>query len=162
MDTLLDGSVDYIWYCYAIGLFIPFGSGIPSGCWPAVSIVEIYVSTGGEDNMDILFCTSFSTSLECSEPMIITSNLGNSPSSILSEDCETQWTAPEGKTGAEAELVIDLHCMVTVDLVRMKNGGEETGIKEFSLFGTKTLGGAWERFLRAEMRKLVEKVYKKI
>ena len=87
------------------------------------------------------------------KPINITSKIGSYLSSIQSDDCEPQWTAPEGKTGADAELMMDLQCRVTLNVIRMKNGGAGEGIKEFTLWGAKTMDGPWVKLIASEMTK---------
>ena len=70
----------------------------------------------------------------------------------LLEPCNNQyWKAPVGKTGKEAEIIIDLKCPMLLDTFSIINGFGTFGLKMFSLFGSRTISGPWNELYTGEL-----------
>ena len=68
------------------------------------------------------------------------------------ETCKnTYWRASSGKTGKEAEIIVDLKCPIQLETFSIMNGFGGFGIKTFSLFGSRELTGLWAELYRGEL-----------
>ena len=68
------------------------------------------------------------------------------------EDCSnSQWRAPDGKIGSEAEIIIDLKCLVRLEAFSIMNGYETIGTKKFTLFGSRKRDGPWTEIFSTEL-----------
>ena len=78
------------------------------------------------------------------------------------DPCNNQyWEVPAGKTGEEAEIIIDLKCPMLLDTFTIINGFETFGVRGFSLFGSRTKAGPWDDLFTGELsqgNKMDEKV----
>ena len=64
------------------------------------------------------------------------------------EDCNENattkyWRTPTGKSGSEAELVLDIGCLIRLDYISLRNGFGDFGTKDFSVWGKRSEDGAW-------------------
>ena len=72
------------------------------------------------------------------------------------EDCSnSQWRAPSGKIGSEAEIIIDLKCL-RLEAFSIMNGYETIGTKKFTLFGSRKRDGPWAELYTSELSKGME------
>ena len=70
------------------------------------------------------------------------------------EDCSnSQWRAPDGKKGSEAEMIIDLKCLVRLEAFSIMNGYGLSGTKKFTLFGSRKRDGPWAELYTSELSK---------
>ena len=68
------------------------------------------------------------------------------------EPCNNEyWRAPVGKTGDEAEIIIDMNCTVLLDTFSIMNGFQDFGTKKFSLFGSQNLTKPWTKLYTGEL-----------
>ena len=68
------------------------------------------------------------------------------------ESCKnTYWRAPSGKTGKEAEIIIDLKCPIQLETFSIMNGFGDFGTKNFSLLGSENLEGPWSELYKGEL-----------
>ena len=68
------------------------------------------------------------------------------------EPCDNQyWRSPPGKTGEEAELVLDLKCTSILDSFSIINGFESFGIKTVTLFGARDEKGPWNELYQGDV-----------
>ena len=75
----------------------------------------------------------------------------NSGENVL-ESCNNKyWRAPLGKTGNEAEIVIDLNCTRLLETFSVMNGFGNFGTKKFSMFGSREVDGPWDEIYRGEL-----------
>ena len=65
--------------------------------------------------------------------------------------CSTDiWKAPEGATGEEASIVIDMKCSIEFQKVEMINGIGDFITKGFSIFGSNNSKGPWRKLYMGE------------
>ena len=90
--------------------------------------------------------------------MLNNSNFTVIPSgeNILKSCNNEYWRAPAGKTGEEAEIIIDLKCPMLLESFSILNGFADFGIKEFSLFGSRDLSGPWTAVYSGELPQGIE------
>ena len=68
------------------------------------------------------------------------------------ESCNNEyWRAPEGKTGEEADIIIDLKCPKQLETFSIMNGFGDFGTKNFSLLGSENLEGPWSELYKGEL-----------
>ena len=53
------------------------------------------------------------------------------------------WRAPNGKTGSEAELIMDIGCLIRLEQISLKNGFGDFGAKQYSVWGARTVTSSW-------------------
>ena len=137
--TLIDDLPNQGNYWYAIGCKSGnFGKGIPGPHPETVVKVELflYVRIG------------------CLEPSEV---LGNVNLNISTESCNNDhWRAHKGKTGKDAEIIIDMKCPIMLEKFTIMNGFGDFGIKKFTLFGSTKLEGPWIDMFRGELLQGVE------
>ena len=61
------------------------------------------------------------------------------------------WRAPAGKTGKEAEIVIDFKCPIQLETFLVINGFGSFGARKFSIFGSRNVDGPWDEVYRGEL-----------
>jgi hypothetical protein len=70
----------------------------------------------------------------------------------ITASCNNEyWRAPTGKTGEDAEIIIDLKCPTRLDSFSIMNGFGDFGIKEYALMGSQRLDGPWTELYVGEL-----------
>ena len=81
---------------------------------------------------------------------------GTGKANILEACNNKYWKSPEGKTGKNAEIVIDLKCLTMLDSFSVVNGFGDFGTKQFSLHGSESIDGPWTDLYEGELIKGIE------
>ena len=80
----------------------------------------------------------------------------------LLDTCNNEyWRAAKGKSGAEAEIIVDLKCPIFLETFKIINGFGNFGTKEYFLFGARKITGPWAELHRGELsegREMTEEV----
>ena len=73
------------------------------------------------------------------------------------ESCNNDyWRPAAGKSGEEAEIIIDLKCPMRLEGFSMINGFGDFGTEKFALFGSRNSSGPWTELYRGELLEGVE------
>ena len=59
------------------------------------------------------------------------------------ETSDRYWKAPTGRTGSEAELVLELGCMIRMEHISLRNGFGDFGTTKYSLWGARSKRNPW-------------------
>ena len=87
-------------------------------------------------------------------PKIINGNGGN----ILEECSGYAWSADEGSSGKDAEIIVDIGCPTKLEEIQILNGVGDFSTKEFSVFGALSSNGPWKRIYKGELKEGKEEV----
>ena len=82
---------------------------------------------------------------ECTTDLTVVSSTGALGPSILSDDCTSSWQPPDGATGADAQIIIDLGCTMKIRSLEMRNMQQERGTEDFSLYVGQVKVGPWTK-----------------
>ena len=97
----------------------------------------------------------FLIDLDCKEPVEVlsSSDLESSTAgkNILEPCNNNHWRAPLGKTGEEAEIVIDIKCPLRLETFSIMNGFGDFGTQKFSLFGSRKAEGPWKELYKGDI-----------
>ena len=66
------------------------------------------------------------------------------------------WRPPVGKTGEEAEIIVDLKCQTILDTFSILNTFGDFGTKKFSLHGSRNGQGPWTELFQGELAEGME------
>ena len=102
-------------------------------------IVSIFIVIKFQQNVD-----NFK---DCSSSKRVSSSSGTSNLGIFTDDCTDGWTAPEGRTGSEAELIIDMGCRTKINTIEMRNLDTTQGTRQFSIHISQTEDGPWDNLI---------------
>jgi hypothetical protein len=70
----------------------------------------------------------------------------------ITASCNNEyWRAPAGKTGEDAEIIIDLKCPTRLDSFSIMNGFGDFGIKQYTMIGSQKLDGPWTELYSGEL-----------
>ena len=61
-----------------------------------------------------------------------------------------------GKTGEEAEIIIDIKCPLRLETFSIMNGFGNFGTRKFSLFGSRRAEGPWTELFKGDISQGVE------
>ena len=73
--------------------------------------------------------------------------------SVLLDDCELGWSAPEGRMGEDVHLILDLGCTTRADAVLMRNLGVDRGTSGFSIQLSQLENGPWVKLMSGNLEK---------
>ena len=90
-------------------------------------------------------------SLECEPSVALRRSSGVSGPSVLSSDCDTAWRAPEGGTGPDAQLILDLKCSTQIETISFINMGDGNGSKDFSIYMSDAEDGPWSPLINGTL-----------
>ena len=87
----------------------------------------------------------------CEEaPTIVESNddskdtTGENVLNDCNENATTKyWKAPAGKSGSEAELVLDIGCLIRLERISLRNGFGDFGTNQYSIWGARSETAPW-------------------
>ena len=72
---------------------------------------------------------------------------------ITEDSCSNDyWRAPNGKTGDEAEIIIDLKCPIRLESFSIMNGFGGFGTRRFTMLGSRELTGPWIEIHSGELQ----------
>ena len=74
------------------------------------------------------------------------------------------WRAPLGETGEDPAIIVDLKCSIRLESFSIINGFGDFGIKDFSLFGSRSMEGPWKELYNGNLPQgvnMTEEVRKK-
>ena len=94
--------------------------------------------------------------LDCEFPTEVTSSTGKGRDNILDACNNKFWKSPDGKTGENAELIIDMKCLTLLETFSVVNGFGDFGTKEFSLHGAQSMDGPWTILHEGELGRGLE------
>ena len=77
----------------------------------------------------------------------------DSSDSIFDPCNNEHWRAPDGKTGADAEIVVDMKCPTRLEKISIINGYGEFGAKDFQLLGSRNADGPWTEIYKGKLLK---------
>ena len=73
------------------------------------------------------------------------------------ETCNNDhWRAPAGKSGEEAQIIVDLKCPMRLEAFSIINGFGDFGTEKFAMFGSRNSSGPWTELYRGELPHGVE------
>ena len=76
---------------------------------------------------------------------------------ITEDSCSNDyWRAPNGKTGDEAEIIIDLKCPIRLESFSIMNGFGGFGTRRFTMLGSRELTGPWIEIHSGELQMGIE------
>ena len=80
-----------------------------------------------------------------SPEILKSSELNNSTSgeNILESCNNDMWKAPIGKTGDDAEIIIDIKCPIMLETFTVRNGFSNFGINKATMIGSPNIEGPW-------------------
>ena len=68
------------------------------------------------------------------------------------ESCNNEyWRSSRGRTGVEAEFIVDLKCPMLLESFSIINGFGDFGTERFTVFGSRNPGGPWTSLHRGEL-----------
>ena len=79
-------------------------------------------------------------------------------SDIFEESNKNGWKAPEGATGEDAKLVIDMGCPIKLQSIQLSNGADESSTKDLSVFASHTASGPWDKLSSGFLEKGMNEV----
>ena len=89
---------------------------------------------------------------------IIIGNTNTEGATIL-DGCQNEgWKAPEGATGDDAEIVIDMGCPIKLQDISLINGVGDFSTKQFSLFASDKTVGPWKILYSEDLGEVVNEV----
>ena len=91
--------------------------------------------------------------LDCEFPAEVVSSTGTGGNNIFDACNNKYWKSPVGKTGENAELIIDLKCLTLLETFSVVNGFGGFGTKEFSLEGAQSRDGPWTMLHQGELKR---------
>ena len=94
--------------------------------------------------------------LGCLIPTEVIEYKGTGGENILDTCNNKYWKSPVGKTGENAELIIDLKCLTLLETFSVVNGFGDFGTKEFSLHGAQSMDGPWTILHEGELGRGLE------
>ena len=90
--------------------------------------------------------------------MVVKRSSGTSGQSVLFRNCEEAWRAPDGQTGSNAQLIVDLRCSTKVETILFKNLAEGRGIKDFSIYLSNAEDGPWTLMMNGTLEQETNQV----
>ena len=85
----------------------------------------------------------------CEEPVNVVKssdyNKDTTGSNVL-HDCNVDasyWRSHIGKTGSEAELIMDIGCLIRLEQISLRNGFGDFGTKQYSVWGARSVTSSW-------------------
>ena len=99
-------------------------------------------------------CIKHILTIECVRSPEVLGSTGISAESVLADDCQGVWEAPDGAVGDEAYLVIELSCTTQIGSVVIRNPVEGKGTKQFSLHLSESDTGPWKELIIGELESL--------
>ena len=100
------------------------------------------------------------TALDCPDPLEVVRSSDLRTSTVgenILETCNNKyWQAPLGKTGEDAEIIIDIKCPIRVETFSIMNGFGKFGTRKFSLIGSRKRDGPWTELYQGEIPQGIE------
>ena len=71
---------------------------------------------------------------------------------ILEECTDDVWSADEGSSGEDAEIIVDIGCPKKLEEIQILNGIGDFSSKGFSVLGASGSNGPWKRIYKGELK----------
>ena len=142
---------------FSIGTLKGTDGKIPGPGYHLVEEVKLFVNPGKKTNCYIYPINAQCFVLDKILPIII-GNTNTKGATILDECQNEGWNAPEGATGDDAEMVIDMGCPIKLQDISLINGIGDFRTKQFSVFASINTVGPWKILYSGELGEVINEV----